>query len=209
MKRDLCVIVSFLLLALFSEKTAAQDYMGGSASISLNRLDNKHGDRTFSAALSPDIGWFVADDFVVGLRPSVSFSRQNQSEYTAFGMGIAPYFRYALLDYKRLGLWAEGVASLSFHNDWYHSKKNHNTVNYQLRVLPVLTYALNSHLLLESRVNLFSFGLSGSASRVADWDDRGYRYSDWDRSASFGMSLSPNDCISALGDISIGFIYRF
>ncbi len=209
MKRSIRIAVIFMFLALLSGRLDAQDYLGGSASFNINRLDKHHGERTVSAALSPDFGWFVADDFLIGFRPSVSFSRQNQSEHTTFGMGLAPYFRYSLLDYKRLGIWAEGVASLGFYNDWYHSKKNHNTINYELRLLPVLSYSLNSHLLLESRVNLFSFGLTGSAYRTADWDDKGYRYSDWDRSASFGMSASTKDFVSALGDISIGFIYLF
>lgn len=209
MKRIIRIAAVFMFLALLSVRLDAQDYIGGSASFGISSLGGHHGDKTVSAALSPDFGWFAAEDFLIGFRPSVSFSRQNQSEHTTFGMGLAPYFRYRLLDYKRLGIWAEGVASLGFYNDWYHSKKNHSTINYELRLLPVLTFSLNSHLLLESRVNLCSFGLTGSATRAADWDDKGYRYSDWDRSASFGMSASTKDFIYALGDISIGFIYLF
>ncbi|MBR6184066.1 MAG: hypothetical protein IKQ76_05815 [Bacteroidales bacterium] len=72
---------------------------------------------------------------------------------------------------------------------------------YGVELMPVLTYELNDHILLESRLNLFSLSVKGSHMASDDGQDR----SDF----SAGLSATTKNIAGSLGDITIGFLYRF
>ena len=65
----------------------------------------------------------------------------------------------------------------------------------------MLTYQLNRRISLENRLNLFSLALMGSNTV----------YSDGQVNYSFsgGLSATTGDILDTLGDITIGFLYKF
>ena len=67
--------------------------------------------------------------------------------------------------------------------------------------LPVLTYQLNRHIALETRLNLFSFSMMSNHTFHND--------KDFEHSFTCGLSASTKDVMNTLGDISIGFLYKF
>ena len=135
----------------------------------------------------------------------MGFTRSSLQDYSQrssnFSVGINPYARYRLLAYQRFGLWAEADPELAFAQSRSETQGREGTsinrsTTYSFDVVPVLTYQLNSHISLESRLNLFSFGLEG------------YHSND-QHILSWGLRATTKDVTSALDNISIGFLYKF
>ena len=199
------VVVSFLLC---SSNASAQSYIGGSFNYSGS--SKSFASKTLqgtSLQVAPDVGRFIGDRWAVGIRPWIGFSRssvKDASQSRNFSLGINPYARYRLLAHHRFGLWAEADPELAFSQsrseDQGRDASIISSTTYSLDVVPVLTYQLNSHISLESRLNLFSFGLSGSHT------DNG---NDVQHVLSWGLKATTKDIVYILGDISIGFLYKF
>jgi hypothetical protein len=199
------VVVSFLLC---SSNASAQSYIGGS--FNFNGSHKSVASKTLlgtSVQVAPDFGRFIGDRWAVGIRPWIGFSRssvKDASQSSNFSLGINPYARYRLLAHDRFGLWAEADPELAFtqsrSEDQGRDASIISSTTYSLDVVPVLTYQLNSHISLESRLNLFSFGLAGSHT------DNG---NDVQHILSWGLKATTKDIVYILGDISIGFLYKF
>ena len=202
------IILGLVALFLFCTGNAsAQDFIGGSISFDVNAntffASEKLGRTSHSTInVAPDLGWFVGDKWAVGIRPAVGFGLNTSPEndrIRTFSLEIVPYARYRLLAYNRFGFWAEADPRL-----YYSQSKGETTdvrtTTYGASLLPVLTYQLNSHLSMESRLNLLSLSLSG-------WhiDNNG----DETDVFIYGLATSTKDVMDTLGAISIGFLYKF
>ena len=199
------VVVSFLLC---SSNASAQSYIGGSFNYSGS--SKSFASKTLqgtSLQVAPDVGRFIGDRWAVGIRPWIGFSRSSVKGASLsgnFSLGINPYARYRLLAHHSFGLWAEADPELAFSQsrseDQGRDASIISSTTYSLDVVPVLTYQLNSHISLESRLNLFSFGLAGSHTFNGNDDQNIF---------SWGMRATTKDVTSALDNISIGFLYKF
>ncbi len=197
------LVASFLLCA---GNASAQDYIGGSFSFNSSSSSGSNSSAT-GFNVSPDLGWFVGERWAVGIRPRIGFGSSTNSDRQSrsFSVGITPYARYLLLAHNRFGLWGEADSNLSFsryddlsNGSWTPSDR---VFTYGIDILPVLTYQLNRHISLESRLNVFSFGLRKSDE---------IRSEDLHLSSfSCGLKATSQDIFGALGDISIGFLYKF
>ena len=200
------MVVSFLLC---SSNASAQNYIGGSFNYSgsSKSVASKTLQGT-SLQVAPDIGRFIGDRWAVGIRPWIGFSLssvKDASQSSNFSWGINPYARYRLLARHSFGLWAEADPKLAFSQSRSEDQGREGisiirSTTYSLDVVPVLTYQLNSHISLESRLYLFSFGLAGSQT------DNG---NDVQHILSWGLKATTKDIVDTLGDISIGFLYKF
>lgn len=206
------ILLGIIVLFFFcSGEASAQKYVGGALGLNgTTYKDNPASSTSFS--LSPDFGWSVSERWAVGFRPSarfgVSSSSGNQSKY--YSLGINPYARYRMLAWHDFGLWAEADPGLSFRHDWALTQGNEMTapqtrerrsLDYAVRLLPVLTYQLNSHISLETRLNLFSLALTGRHVCQSDWAD-----SD---AFSYSLQATTQDVTDTWDSISIGFLYHF
>ena len=189
-------------LLLCSGNASAQDYIGGSFSFTGGFTSTTSSSTTQSGYhssinVAPDLGWFIGDKWAVGIRPAIGFGVNSDNK--TFSLGIDPYARYQLLAYNRFGLWAEAESRFN-----YSQTKGENTdirnTSYGVYLLPVLTYQLNSHISLESRLNLFSLSLLGSHA-VSNGNER--------NAFNYGLTATTKDVTDTLGDISIGFLYKF
>jgi len=199
------VVVSFLLC---SSNASAQSYIGGS--FNFGGSNKYYASKTLqgnAVQVAPDLGWFIGDRWAVGIRPRMGFSWSSLTDDSQrsrnFSLGINPYARYRLLAHHRFGLWAEADPELAFSQSRSEDREGTwilRSTTYSLDVVPVLTYQLNSHISLESRLNLFSFGLAGSHT------DNG---NDVQHILSWGLKATTKDIVDTLGDISIGFLYKF
>ena len=193
-----------------SSNASAQSYVGGSfnlggshTSVASTTLQGS------SVQVAPDFGWFIGDRWAVGIRPRIGFSQSSLKDDSQrsrnFSLGINPYARYRLLAHHRFGLWAEADPELAFSQSRSEVKdrdemSNIRSMTYSLDVVPVLTYQLNSHISLESRLNLFSLGLEGYRSVGGNNDQY---------SLTWGLRATTKDLMDTLGDITIGFLYKF
>ena len=199
------VVVSFLLC---SSNASAQSYIGGS--FNFGGSNKYYASKTLqgnAVQVAPDLGWFIGDRWAVGIRPRMGFSwssLKDDSQWSRnFSLGINPYARYRLLAHHRFGLWAEADPELAFSQSRSEDREGTwilRSTTYSLDVVPVLTYQLNSHISLESRLNLFSFGVEGYHSVGGNNDQHSF---------SWGLRATTQDVVDSLGDISIGFLYKF
>ena len=202
------IILGLVALLLFcTGKASAQDFIGGSFSFDVNAYKTTasatSGTSTHSTInVAPDLGWFVGDKWAVGIRPAIGFGLNTGPEndrIRTFSLEIIPYARYRLLAYNRFGFWAEVDPRL------YYSQSNGETTDvrttiYGASLLPVLTYQLNSHISLESRLNLLSLSLLG-CHLVSNGNETDL--------FNYGLGASTKDVMDTLGAISIGFLYTF
>jgi hypothetical protein len=105
MKKILPLLFLFVS-ALASAQTEKGSFMiGGNASVEFNKND-QNGDtgetKTFSISINPQAGYFVANNFSLGLSLPVSISRgkstypgiNGEAESKTNGFGVAPFVRY-------------------------------------------------------------------------------------------------------------------
>lgn len=211
-------IITFLFLAFaISRVSFAQHYIGGSFSLSgttsQTTLSGTRHSSSTSFTVSPDFGWFFGERWAVGFRSSVGFGSSASSrgdKTSSFSLGIEPYARYRMLDFHRFGLWAEAGPTFRYQrtrgqypdaeSGSAEQRKSHLSM-YGVQLLPVLTYQLSQRISLESRLDLFSFFLTGVHSFGSDGSIQD--------SYSYGLKATTQDVMDTLDDISIGFIYRF
>ena len=201
------LVASFLFC---SGNASAQDYIGGSVSFagSTNQASSSGPARSHSISIAPDLGWYFGDNWAFGLRPRVGFNdsgSNNDNRTRGLSLGFNPYARYLMFDFNRFGLWAEASPEIGFQKNWYLLDggwaSDSHIVRFDIRLVPVLTYELNDHISLESRLHLFSLAMMGSRTTRKD----GSSYD----ALSYGLSASTKDVTGTLEDISIGFLYKF
>ena len=188
---------------------SAQDYIGGSISFQSSIVSSNGTTNTTALNMAPDLGWFIGDKWAVGIRPWIGHGKSTsgtETESTTFSLGIKPYARYQLLAHNRFGLWAEADPQLSFTQNSSNTKSGlllskTRSTTWGVVVLPVLTYQLNDHISLESRLNLFSLAFVGSHTTRDD----GYIHD----SFSYGLSATTKDVTGTLENITIGLLYKF
>ena len=212
-------ILGIVISVLFcSVNASAQDYAGGSFSLksSSSRSTASNAIATVTTwsegttiNVAPDLGWFVGDRWAVGIRPWVGFGNsasQDGTQSRTFSLGLNPYARYQVLAHNRFGLWAEADPLLSFSQNRTETRdhvwiSNLRSTTYGVELVPVLTYQLNRRISLESRLNLFSLALQGNHAVTSEGRDQ--------RTFNWGLSATTKDIMEPLGDITIGFLYKF
>lgn len=157
-----------------------------------------------------------------------SFKDYKQSD---FSWAIQPYTRFRCVEANGFGLWIEGLVDLGSvaktnikyyaaeygddGDEWRSEKeaaKLNNapevgkTTNFTggLYIQPVLTYAINEHIRLETSLNFLGFGISGTVNSFID--DEGNTTKS--NTCNFGLNISPEN-VAQIGLISIGCVYAF
>ena len=195
-------------LFLGSANASAQDYVGGSFSFNggSSHVSGSVNASNATVNLSPDLGWFIGERWAVGVRPRIGFGNgtSGDNESKTFTLGINPYARYLLLSHNRFGVWGEATPNFSYSRSNQYIDGNRTGYNrsfsYGVDILPVLTYQLSNHFSLESRLNVFSFGLRETHTSAGDYASDSF---------NCGLKASTTDIFGALGDVTIGFLYKF
>lgn len=205
-------------LFCFASNATAQNYIGGSFSISntVSQVSSSGNQRNqFGFNVAPDFGRELGERWAVGIRPTLGFNRNtggSQKDYV-LSFGVNPYARYQLLTAKRFGLWAEASPYLRYNLSRTKSEgvggsysNESRLLNYGIQFLPVLTYHLSSHISLETQLNIFSFALNGTHSATISHTSNSSQTSD---TFTCGLSATSKDILGSLGDITLGFLYHF
>jgi hypothetical protein len=212
-------ILGIVISVLFcSVNASAQDYIGGSFSFKSSSSRSTASNAIATATswsegttinVAPELGWFVGDKWAVGIRPWVGFgssSSHDGAQSRSFSLGVNPYARYQLLAHNRFGLWAEADPQLGFTQNRTETRdhvwiSNLRSTTYGVEIVPVLTYQLNRRISLESRLYLFSLAMQGNHTVSSDGRDQ--------RTFNCGLSATTKDILDPLGEITIGFLYKF
>lgn len=185
------------------------DFNGGSATTNGNKADVDSG---VSFAIAPNVGYYFADNLLAGARVGFSYGKttevgelNNTDTYNYF-WAVQPYVRYRFAQWNRFGVWSEAnlgigrntgkveVGSLSSDSD--------PVLSWSVNVLPVLTYSINEHLALETSLNFLTLGYHGDYTKNSD---KTYEKT----TGSFSFGADSMDVLGKVGEVRIGFTYRF
>ncbi len=218
------------LSSLFAVAANAQVYLGGQAGFSAaNRQMNDNGNLSSSSGftLSPYAGFYRNDRFDVGLGLSLGrnaskdyvtetdwrgdFYTYCASESKTIGWSIAPYARYSFLQLGRfevigmatVWLGASKVTTTLYPDpegsgSYYRTPEVHTmkATAWGIDFAPVLAYNLTDHIEFSTTLNFASLGYSRQ------------KIKDGLSSNNFGLNVNTGD-VKNLGDIQIGFLYKF
>lgn len=202
-----------LIIVVSAGNVCAQGYIGGNISLNGGRNQDAGDQGSLQNSnmlrVAPDIGRMLSEKWVVGVRPTIghSLNSDNSRKYRTLTLGVNPYARYRMLSFGSFGIWAELSPELGLYNVWHQEQADHwfldtRSLDYEIRLLPVLTYRLNRHVSLETRLKIVSATLTG---RHVIYPVTGKTFN----SVSYGLNASMDDLVNTLGDISIGFLYYF
>ncbi len=215
MKRTLIILAAF---AAMSIQANAQIFAGGSISLQNSGGKDKVGKvinddptaTTFSIA--PNIGYILSDDLIVGARISFTNSKENDNLSTPTidketEISFAPYARYKFAEFSQFKLWGEAYMGLSRQTGKSSSgglsvEDDPSTI-FSFNILPVVTYDLGEHFILESRLNFARFAYVGTSTKGKVGDD------DWKSTSHSFTAGASSSSILTTGNITIGILYKF
>jgi len=173
------VIVTLVMLVMGSALAQAQTEKGrwtvGAqvGNLGYSGSSEPFRSRSFSMSLSPSAGYFVAKNLVIGASVPISYSygsndvpNNDRSEFSGFGVGLAPFARY-YVGAAKLRLFLS--ASVDFQQFWLSStrfgareaqRSNFNATNYS--VGGGAAYFINNTVSLDASLNYTNY-LGGSA----------------------------------------------
>lgn len=221
-------IIVACLLAFITVSANAQFHLGGQFSInfanehtdySSGAIDNK--EHAYMVNLKPKVYWNIGEKMQVGGRIGFAFGRmatglvydekKSDSEKTvievnrAIGWSVSPFFGYKLLNWKKVGVWAEANA---FVGQYYNvnkpqtgSKEWSNQMEYGFQILPVVNIDLTEKLALQLHLGFISLGWYGTR---ADYPDRVVTTSSWDLHKGEFSGVA-----QGLADYGIGLVKTF
>ncbi len=175
--QSITIVITILLIATANAQITKGNWMvGGSGSFSSGKSESKTkatGDISrgsgYGFSLQPNLGYFVADKFVVGLTPTLGFNKNNDnSDSGNWGYGIGSFVRYYLLN-------AENRVNILTHVSYQYALNSSSDNNYSgfvTKVGPVVYF--NSSVALEMTLNyqVDTFNNNFSVSTFKNFDVR-------------------------------------
>lgn len=182
--------------------------IGGNTKVTSNnetQTQKSNGLTTFTIA--PELGYQFSEKFLVGASLGVTpiinrtYTGENTvTKTTTVSWSINPYARYRLAALGNFGVWAQGGLSIGGNKQ----DENTSTFAFNIGILPVLSYSINEHFTLLTRLNVFSLNFTTS-TKTTKFDGGNSKVN----STAFHIGASTNDVIGTLGGISLGCVYSF
>lgn len=202
-------LFSLAVIAMFAISASAQYYIGGSLSFESNTIKPKGGDKTTTTGFgfAPEFGYSLDDRTDIGL--AIGFSNRtekhgdNKDKDNTFR--IAPYYRYTFLEFGKFQV--AGQADLSFSTSktkdesagTVHSEYKNS--GFGLMVAPVLKYNLSDKFTLLTNLNFANLGFTQKTTKDVQADTK-------TDTTHFGFGID-TDNLHTLGDITVGFVFKF
>ena len=164
------LIVFTTVLTVNAQITKGNWMVGGSANFTNSKAESKGNGFTSKSKvsgfnISPNLGYFIADQFALGLTPSLSFSNPEGENNNSTSYGIGPFFRYQFLDIdKKINILAE--TSYRFGKVSGQSTDGSKSNSFQFKAGPVIYF--NSSVGLELTVDYDTRNIkNGSGSETS------------------------------------------
>jgi len=201
--------VIILLVALFAAVTLsnAQLYVSGGVGIHsdggkyISGGDTKNFPSVLTLNISPQVGFFLSNDFLVGLE--IDFARLStkdpddvNNKASATGFGIGPFVRARMLEAGGFGFWMEGAFQFGVVNAKFTSGGDtRNADKYTgigLHAMPVLSYDFSSSLSVELSCDFLR--LYFDSGTWTDADDVNNKI----KNNSFGLGLNHSTAVEGV-----------
>ncbi len=194
------IIVSLVLTGITAN---AQWYAGGSLNFGTATDKDNDGNKqntVTSFGLSPEIGYYLNDRFDIGLAFGIgTASTKNHTadtKRTITTWSVAPYVRYSFIQFGKFEVIGRGSLSVEGAKAKDESDNEIKSTTFGINITPVLAYNLTDHLTLQTGLNFASIGFN--STNVKDGGSEN----------GFNFGFDSTD-VTTLGDITVGFIYKF
>ena len=211
--------VVYLLLFLIVAGTSAhaQYFAGGSFNLSRTGGSIKTGDTSTdkpsstSFNLNPKGGYFLSEDFAIGLGIGINTSRERDPGNPevidkSTGFSVEPFARYYLLDMNKFSVFGEGQLGFSASSSKVESggttTDGPTTNTFALSVYPGVSYDLNEKVALEAFINGFNLGYSHTMEKREPGATEIK-----DRTSSFNLGADMDNILTS-GAITVGIIVK-
>lgn len=206
-----------IALAAMTFSANAQFFVGGEIGLSTTGGNTK---ATFNGqtqtvknggvttiTIAPELGYQFSEKFLVGaslgVAPTINTTYtvdNTATKTTTVSWLINPYARYRLAALGNFGVWAQGGLTIG------GLKHDENTSDFvfNIGVLPVLTYSINEHFTLLTRLNVFSLNFTSSTT-TTKYEGGNTKVN----TNTFNIGASTNNVIGTLGGITLGCVYSF
>jgi hypothetical protein len=188
----------FLILAVvavFAVSANAQYYIGGSIGFAGSTDKPEAGDKTTTTGftIAPEFGYSLTEKVDLGITLGYSNSKEKTGdvELKVNGWEVAPYVRYSLVQFGNFNVL--GKAAVSVGGGKEGEQKN---TNFGIRIAPIVTYALSDKFDLFTNLNFLGAGFSQ------------VKFKDANTVTNYGLLINADD-VANIGDIQIGFVYKF
>jgi hypothetical protein len=182
----------------------AQVYVGGSVKFNTTTVKPEVGDKatTTSFSFAPEVGYSVNSKFELGIALNIDNSKtplSNGTENKSNSWDIAPYARLSVVEFGKFSVWGQGGLFIGGGKDTQTIGGIENSqkfTRFGVGILPVLKYNLSDHFSLLANLNFLNFGFTQT------------NYKDAYTTTHFGFNVDSYN-VATLGDISVGFVYKF
>ena len=204
------LFITFILITATVLTANAQlfieGYIDANQSSSSGQYINYINSSPSSFNVSPQVGYWLSDNIAVGISPSYH-SRNNYTEWS-----VSVFGRYKVWEAKKLSLlietpvgysksiWKETVPLSVISSSTNPTTIKKTSYDIYVRAYPLISYDLNKRFSLITRCNFLSIGFNSITAKA----DNGYKGT----TNQFSFNANSN-LFSSLGNMSIGFVYKF
>ena len=233
MKKVLIAVVALIATTLSSN---AQIFIGGGLGVDFNGGKYKQGyisldkPSEFAFVLSPRAGFYLNDDFAIGLEIDIinidrKIPKEFRSDYgygydpylgynpyakdlkeNLFVWGISAFARYNLVKVNKFSLLLEGTLGIaevqSKETEGLSTENSDPASSFGMSIFPVLSYSLTNKFSIEASCDFLRLGFTSTT--IKDLDDNDNK--DVTNNFGFGVNSSPlNNSIP----VRFSVIYKF
>lgn len=188
----------FVLAVSATLELSAQMFIGGGINFNTHSSKRTIGSTTvtdgksFNFYLSPKVGYFLHDNFAVGLGIEYGYSKGTSSVEDAEAVtkghswAISPFARYYFVETGNLSFFAEGSVSIGWYKSVYkagsYSQDSPKNVDVMVNVMPAVAYNFSEKFSIEASLG----GIGYSSTKSSYTKDNG----DEDKSTDSGLNIS-------------------
>ena len=226
MKKTFVAFAIFIVVVFTSN---AQVFVGGGLGIDYAQEKDKNGStsydayKAFALNLSPKVGYFLNDDFAIGLEVGLltgtykipsSGSSGNDRKYSLTGWSVDAFARRNLVGTEKFALLLEGSLGVGGvkGKSTYGSTTNEGdpTFVFAVGVQPVLSYSVTDRLSIEAACNFLRFGFQSATTKI------GNNSNNKETVTTLGLGVNSSTInvdyggdISLSNPLSVGIVFRF
>ena len=222
-------VVAFAILIMVVFTSNAQVFVGGGLGVDYSKEKVSYGGTSYDAYnafalnLSPKVGYFLNDDFAIGLEVGLltgtykvpsSGSSGSDRKYGLTGWSVDAFARKNLIGIEKFALLLEGSVGVGGIKTKYTNGST--TTNYDptfifaVGVEPVLSYSVTEKLSIEAACNFLRFGFQSATTKDAN------NSNDKETVTTLGLGVNSSTIsvdyggdISLSNPLTIGLVFRF
>lgn len=214
MKKMILTTSLILLSAVFaySQTGSGNLYLGGSFNLGFGSTKYKTGSnsndgpKTFNFGINPNCGYFVAENFMIGLGLGYDMNStktkgigNNEDKVTVSAFNVGPFARYYMMPVKNMGAFMQGNIAVGFGKTKTEETVGGTTTSDEIKmtafvvgVTPGLVFFVGEKVAFEASIGGLSFVTSTDKQTDGDTEHKTVQNDfslDFGRNFTFGVAV--------------------